>query len=100
MECGDSNQYCSFAIERDESTQKPYWVQYLHNDSRVHRTPIADKEAGALKRLGLILKAHPDLCYYHQSDPRGCSLYILRKSDLGAGEEISSVYNRGIAICD
>lgn len=31
MKCGDGNDYASWAIERDEKTNKPFWVTYPHN---------------------------------------------------------------------
>jgi hypothetical protein len=34
---------------------------------------------------------------YHQGDPRGAALYIVRQSDL-QGHSIDSVYNRGICV--
>jgi len=51
LECGDGNGM----IERDEATGKTYWVNYTRrylgaNDARM-RSPIADREAGALRRL-------------------------------------------------
>lgn len=39
---------------------------------------------------------------YHQSDPRGWSLYMVRPQDLtidGVSYKIDSVYSRGIAVC-
>ena len=85
LECGDSNEYASWAIERDEKTDKPYMVRQVYGHGqpdRTIRTPIADREKGALKRLAAIMAQYPDLLYYHQTDPRGCALYILRKSDV------------------
>jgi len=37
--------------------------------------PIADRRSGAIKRV-IIAWAAADLHYYHQPDPRGCSLYV------------------------
>jgi hypothetical protein len=44
---------------------------------------IPNREAGAIRRLKSILNpvAHR-LTYYHQTDPRGCALYIVRHSKL------------------
>ena len=44
-ECGDGS---NWAIERDEATGKPFDV--YHGEGKSHRYPIADREAGALKR--------------------------------------------------
>lgn len=81
LECGDGNEWSSWAIERDETTDKPYMVTYPHT-GEPHRHRIADREAGALRRLDRIMATYPALTYYHQTDPRGCALYIVRKSDL------------------
>jgi hypothetical protein len=98
LTCGNGNDYASWAIERDEETEIPYMVTYPHiGETRRHK--IADREKGALKRLNKIMANHPDFVSYYQGDPRGCSLYIIRKSDLN-GQDINSVYTRGIAVCD
>jgi len=89
-ECGTDNG----CIERDEKTGKPYWL----NSTSMRRTRIADRETGAIKRVRSVIAAHPELTYYHQTDPRGCSLYIVRKTDLG-NDPIDRVYNRGFACC-
>lgn len=102
--CGDSNDYCSWAIERDD-TGKPYRVTHWYfregsafcNRNHTTRDPIPDREKGALRRLEAILKDHPDLTYYQQRDPRGAPLFILTKQQLGDGP-IEQVYHRGIAV--
>lgn len=98
LECGNSNDHCSYGIERDEKTNLPYRVTHPHT-GKSYRTRIADREAGALNRLAKIMAAHPDYEAYHQCDPRGCALYIVAKADLGEAK-IDQVYNRGLAICD
>jgi hypothetical protein len=101
QECGDGNEYGSWAIERDETTEKPFMIHhhYRHGKGQdtVTRSPIADREKGALKRLAAIMANYPELIAYHQTDPRGCALYILRKSDVN-GDDINSVYTRGLAV--
>jgi hypothetical protein len=52
-----------------------------------------------LKRLGKIMAGHKRLLAYRQGDCRGCNLYILRKSQVAAGENVDSVYTRGVAVC-
>lgn len=74
-ECGDGNDHASWAIERDETTDKPFRCVYPHN-GRATRTPIADRERGALKRLAIIMKRYPALRADTQSDPRGCALSV------------------------
>lgn len=79
--CGNSNDYQSWSIERDETTDKPRMVYHPHN-GKSHSHVIADREKGALKRLAKIMAAHPDFVAYHQTDPRGCALYIVAKKEL------------------
>lgn len=75
LECGDSDDYKSWAIERDEITGAPYMVIYPHSENKSHRTRIADREAGALRRVAAICRKY-GAYYFHQSDPRGAALYI------------------------
>ena len=87
---------CNGEIERDEQTGKPFRV--WHGLGKAGRHAIPDLEAGALRRLAVLIKNHPALLAYHQGDPRGCALYVLRNEDV-KGESVDSVYSRGIAIC-
>lgn len=105
LECGTDNG----CVERDETTGKPYWL----NSATMRRSPMADREKGALKRLGEIIKAHnergqetgphtitrnPQVSAYIQTDPRGAALYIIRPGDVPTGEDVSAYYNRGICV--
>ncbi len=87
---------CNGAIQRDEQTNKPYWHNE-YNETR-YRTPAADRETGARKRLAKIMDKYPTLVSFVQSDPRGCALYVLAPEHLADGHTIDSIYNRGIAI--
>ena len=89
QECGTGNDYASWAIERDEATGIPYRVTYPHQGkSRRYRIP--DREAGALRRVKAVCK-ELGISWYHQTDPRGCMLYV-------AGELIQEHdYTRGVA---
>jgi hypothetical protein len=81
-------------VERDETTGKCTWY-----DSRTgRRTPTADRETPALNRLKTIMGRYPTLGYYVQGDPRGAALYILRPSDVPAGESADAYYSRGVAV--
>lgn len=100
QECGDGNEHASWSIERDE-TGKPFRVVHFHRhpyNTRVLREPIADREKGALRRLAAIMQQYPHLAAYHQTDPRGCALYICRVEDL-EGRPIETHYMRGVAVC-
>ena len=107
LECGNGNDYSSWAIERDEETDKPFMVTHPHT-GKSYRRAIPDREAGARKRLAKIIDARNlrqlvddgsrDVVSYVQGDPRGASLYIIRKSDIREGEDINSIYNRGLCV--
>lgn len=101
LECGDGNDYGSWAIERDEASEIPYLVHhhYRHGigQDSVSRTKIADRETGARKRLARILTKYPNLVPYIQTDPRGASLYLLTNEQAGT-EALDCVYSRGVAV--
>ena len=99
LECGNSNDMFSYGIERDEETGKPYMVRHYHNGvlKNITKEPIPDREKGALKRLQAIMNQYPDYVAYHQTDPRGCAVYVIRKDDIPEGVKLDSCYNRGIA---
>jgi hypothetical protein len=104
-ECGTGDDRITRSIERDENGEgKPFMrVQYATSTGwHDSKYPIADREAGARKRIAKIMKAHSRrLVAYIQGDPRGCALYILRKgNDIKRGEDINSIYSRGFAVCD
>lgn len=90
MECGVDNG----CIERDETTGKAYWL----NSHTMRRSPISDRETGALKRLKATMARYPGLSAYVQGDPRGASLYILRKGDVPEGKDVEAYYSNGIAV--
>ena len=95
-------------IERDETTNKPYWLNRVSG----RRFPIRDMETGARKRLAAIVNDRNTRVWQHaggsvatialrpyvQTDPRGCALYILRPGDVPEGGDPSAYYSRGIAV--
>ena len=86
---------CNGAIQRDEATGKPSW----HNTNSGKRLcATSDREAGALKRAQAIAEVH-GLTLYHQGDPRGCALYLLRPGDVPKGQDPGAYYSNGIACC-
>ena len=89
MECGTDGG----AIERDEITGKTYWYNFAGR-----RFAMADREAGAMKRIAAIMAKYPTLAVYYQTDPRGAPVYILRPGDVPAGEDAGSYYSCGIAV--
>lgn len=91
LECGDGNDYSSWSIERDEQTGISYKCIYPHK-GEMRRYRVADREAGALRRIKAICQAH-GLHFYHQTDPRGCALYV-------SNEPLPDHnYTRGVACC-
>lgn len=96
-ERGSYNAYASFTIERDEPDSPPYRVCRLY-DGRVIRSRTPDRETGARRRLAKIMAKYPGFGYYVQTDPRGCALYIMRPGDVGAGDDVSCVYTRGLPV--
>lgn len=108
-ECGDGS---NWIIERDETTGKPFNV--YHGEGKPSRYAIADREAGALRRLKAIVDAcntradrdprNSDyLLSYHQGDCRGAMLYILTRQQLTGDEnrllDADQYYTRGLAVC-
>lgn len=67
LECGDGNDYQSWAIERDGGSGVPYMVYHPHNGTPTRRHKIADRETGALKRVAEICR---------RLGMKGC--YVLR----------------------
>lgn len=92
LECGVENG----GVERDETTGKTYWCSSYSGN----RTPCADRETNALKRLAKIMRmyAYRGLKAFVQGDPRGAALYILRPGDVPDGLTEDACYNRGIAV--
>jgi hypothetical protein len=90
QECGDSNDYQSWSIERDELTGKPFRCVYPHQ-GEMRKYAIPDREQGALVRVHKLCQ-RLDLYFYHQTDPRGCALYISKEPLTDAN------YTNGVAI--
>ena len=76
-ECGDSNNYASWAVERDQDTDTPYLVTYPYN-GKERRRRIPDREKGARKRIAARCE-RLGLKYYIQTDCRGLALYLSRE---------------------
>lgn len=105
-----SERECNGEIERDEETGKVH--PYNKLGSRMRMT-VPDRETGALKRVRKVIADRNTrvwtgtgdsiesvaLKHYHQTDPRGCALYILRPGDVPEGGDPSAYYSRGIAVC-
>ena len=102
LECGDGNTHGSWAIERDETTEKPYMVHHHYRHGRgkdyTSRTPIPDRETGARKRIASIMARYPGMSAYVQTDPRGCALYVLRAGDIPEGQDPDCYYSRGLPV--
>lgn len=97
-----SEAVCNGDIERDgyDGDGPPRRYFTMTDGSRQKGYIVQDRERGAMKRLAKIMVAHePDLIAYNQGDPRGCSLYIVRRKDIPEGGDIGSYYTRGVAVC-
>lgn len=92
LECGVDGG----GIDRGEETGRPHW--YNSYTGKRSRSPVPDREKGALKRLAAVMSRYPTLSAYVQGDPRGASLFILRPGDVPEGENPESYYSRGIAV--
>lgn len=95
---------CNGEVERDEETGKVYAVYGHNGPGPTRRYQTADKETGALRRLAKVMQKYPRLWFYHQGDPRGCALYVGKKSDMRRfkkpGYTLDSVYSSiGVAVC-
>jgi len=99
LECGMGDDMRDWCIERDDVSGKPYMLTHIHGKygTRTYRHPVADREAGALRRLKAMMEGRP-LFYYVQSDPRGHALHILRPEDLREGAKLDECYSRGLAV--
>lgn len=92
---------CNGEIQRDEVTNKPYWVSEWGarwTTGKRCRRLIPDREQGALKRMNAIMAHYPDLRAYLQTDPRGGTLYVIRPGDVPEGKEVGAYYNRGVFV--
>ncbi len=89
---------CNGDIQRNESDGIPHWVTFNRYTNGYDKFRTADREKGARRRLEAIMANYPELTAYIQTDPRGCSLYILSAVDLGTSD-IHQVYYRGVAVC-
>jgi hypothetical protein len=101
LECGTGTDTVSVSIERDEQTDKPFCrTQYMGAGNKWvdRKSPVADREKGALKRLDVFRAKYPQLVFYVQGDPRGCALYAVPVTSINEGEAVDSIYTRGIAI--
>lgn len=97
LECGNDNGHASYCVSRDEQTGKPYMEIHPYSGGKMRRYPVADREAGALRRLAAIVEARNlretagETCgnwvvAYHQTDCRGCNLYLLTREQLTPSE--------------
>jgi hypothetical protein len=106
---------CNGAIQRDgeNGDGRPYWYN-THTGRKI--APVADREAGAMRRLRAIINARNDratsaalanetwkvngveVSSYIQGDPRGAALYIIRPGDVPERQDVNSYYTRGIVV--
>ena len=85
---------CNGVIQRDEDTNKCYWVH--DNGQKYVRTLTSDRETGALKRAKAIADRY-GLGFYYQSDPRGVQVHLYEREKLN-GRDIESCYSQ-VSVC-
>ncbi len=123
LECGNGNNYGSWAIVRGDKLRqhgpvqpgkklprvfihddngKPFMEHhhYSHGNGRddVTYSRLADRETGARKRLAKIVAKYPGFTAYVQTDPRGAAVHIMRPGDVKPGDDVSCCYTRGISV--
>lgn len=79
-ESGNSTDSMAYWVEVDDDG-KAWEVRDIWGINKQFRHRIPNMEASALRRLSAFCK-DKGLYAYHQSDPRGCQLYISRTREL------------------
>ena len=91
---------CIGEIEEDEDGRA--WGLYMHGERLYmhgeRRYRIPNRRAGAERTIKAIMFRYPTMRAYIQTDPRGCSLYILREGDVPEGGRDREYYSRGIPV--
>lgn len=118
-ECGTEygcivrGRWCEDGFQYDDDGA-PYW-ESAGRCGRSRYTRIPDRERAAMRRLraivgqrngrpcmidGAFSAADPrgPVTFYIQTDPRGAALYLLRPGVVADGEDVSSVYTRGLCV--
>lgn len=76
-----SERECNGEVETDDESGDAFRVDRGYG-MKTLRYKVANRERGALKRLAAIMAKYPKLGAYHQSDPRGCALYVYERARL------------------
>lgn len=90
-ESGNSTDSMAYWVEVDDDG-KAWEVRDIWGINKQFRYRIPNMEASALRKLSAFCK-DKGLYAYHQSDPRGCQLYISREHEL-----THENYTGGIAV--
>ena len=89
---------CNGEIEVDDDGKAYRVSQGFPPSWKITRYSVPNREAGAIRRLGTMMQAHPGWDFYHQGDPRGAALYLYEPHKLNPGQSIDSIYS-SIGIC-
>ena len=91
---------CNGEIEREgENADGRPFRSFAATGGKHLAYPIADREAGAMRRLNRLMAQHPAWIAYQQGDPRGCALYLVDRAKLG-DHPIDGYYSSiGVAVC-
>lgn len=65
---------------------------FIYNEYSGKRYPCRNNGKGIERRLKAIQEKHPEVIIYEQGDPRGCAVYVVPKSELGA-RDVESYYS-------
>lgn len=94
LECGTDQGL----IEQDEKSKK--WELVQEFNGKQFRRPVADREAGAKRRLAKLIKPYAETCAaYIQTDPRGAALYLYDPRKYST-KEIDTNSANAICICN
>ena len=95
-------------VERDETTGACVFVsatcRYVDPHDPRARKSVPDRGANAWRKAQSIMARYPSMVAYHQTDPRGASLWIVPKSAMRPdvkGEPmraLETVYTMGTAV--
>ena len=94
-----SEDECNGRIQWDDETGEPRLYRKDQWGSYTCKGPVTFNREDHYLDLARKQAARYGLQIYHQSDPRGCALYVYSQSDLN-GSDIRSIYpTHAIAVC-
>lgn len=94
--------YCNGDVFLDEETGQAFRHFKLTDYSPEATLPTDNREVSALASVASVMSAYPALWFFHQSDPRGCALYVGRRKgcDMSALDCNYSSWGQGVYLPD